>query len=57
MLFLRPGTTSLIRGQGTFVSDDEINRVVSAIATNDPDYLAEFGRSKAGRGTRDRSCR
>jgi S-DNA-T family DNA segregation ATPase FtsK/SpoIIIE len=42
MLFLRPGTTSLIRGQGTFVSDDEINRVVSAIATNDPDYLAEL---------------
>ena len=28
MLFLWPGTSTLIRGQGTYVSDDEINRVV-----------------------------
>ncbi|MCS7239221.1 MAG: DNA translocase FtsK [Thermoguttaceae bacterium] len=42
MLFLRPGTNTLIRGQGTFVSDDEISRVVAAIATSQPDYLAEL---------------
>lgn len=42
MLFLRPGSNTLIRGQGTFVSDEEINRVVAAIATSDPDYLEEL---------------
>lgn len=42
MLFLRPGTNTLIRGQGTFVSDDEISRVVAAIATSTPDYLEEL---------------
>ncbi|MFM2097284.1 MAG: hypothetical protein RIS70_4408, partial [Planctomycetota bacterium] len=28
MLFLWPGTSSLLRGQGTYLGDDEINRVV-----------------------------
>ncbi len=28
MLFLWPGTSTLLRGQGTYVSDDEINRIV-----------------------------
>ncbi len=28
MLFLWPGTSTLIRGQGTYVSDDEINKIV-----------------------------
>ena len=28
MLFLWPGTSTLLRGQGTYLSDDEINRVV-----------------------------
>jgi len=42
MLFLRPGTSTLIRGQGTFVSDDEIARVIAAVATTEPDYVAEL---------------
>jgi S-DNA-T family DNA segregation ATPase FtsK/SpoIIIE len=29
MLFLWPGTSTLLRGQGTYVSDDEINAVVA----------------------------
>jgi S-DNA-T family DNA segregation ATPase FtsK/SpoIIIE len=29
MLFLWPGTSTLIRGQGTYLSDDEINRVIA----------------------------
>ncbi len=29
MLFLWPGTSTLLRGQGTYVSDDEINSVVA----------------------------
>ena len=28
MLFLKPGTSDLIRAQGTFVSDDEVRRIV-----------------------------
>ena len=28
MLFLQPGTSTLLRGQGTYLSDEEINRVV-----------------------------
>jgi S-DNA-T family DNA segregation ATPase FtsK/SpoIIIE len=28
MLFLQPGTSKLVRAQGTFISDEEINRVV-----------------------------
>ena len=31
MLFLWPGTSTLLRGQGTYVSDDEINRVVDFV--------------------------
>ena len=33
MLFLWPGTSTLIRGQGTYVSDDEITRVVDFVGT------------------------
>ena len=31
MLFLWPGTSTLLRGQGTYVTDDEINRVVDIV--------------------------
>jgi S-DNA-T family DNA segregation ATPase FtsK/SpoIIIE len=47
MLFLKPGTSKLIRAQGTFVSDDEIRRVVSFITTQaKPEYSAELVRWK-----------
>lgn len=47
MLFLRPGTSKLIRAQGTFVSDEEIGRVVSFItALAKPEYSAELSRWK-----------
>jgi len=42
MLFLSPGTSQILRGQGTFVSDDEIGRVMSAIGTTEPQYAAEL---------------
>ncbi len=32
MLFLYPGTSKLIRAQGTFVSDDEVTRVTEYLA-------------------------
>jgi S-DNA-T family DNA segregation ATPase FtsK/SpoIIIE len=42
MLFLWPGTSTLIRGQGTYLSDDEINRLIAAVATTEPQFVKEL---------------
>ncbi len=42
MLFLSPGTSQILRGQGTYLSDDEIGRVMAAIGTTEPQYAAEL---------------
>jgi S-DNA-T family DNA segregation ATPase FtsK/SpoIIIE len=42
MLFLRPGTSALIRGQGTYLSDDEMLRVIGAVATSEPQFVHEL---------------
>jgi len=42
MLFLSPGTSTIVRGQGTFVSDEEIGRVMAAIGTSEPQYAQEL---------------
>jgi S-DNA-T family DNA segregation ATPase FtsK/SpoIIIE len=42
MLFLWPGTSTLIRGQGTYLSDDEISRIIAAVATDEPEYVKEL---------------
>jgi S-DNA-T family DNA segregation ATPase FtsK/SpoIIIE len=42
MLFLSPGTSTILRGQGTYVSDEEIGRVMAAIGTAEPQYAAEL---------------
>ncbi len=42
MLFLSPGTSALLRGQGTYLSDDEITRVVDAIGTDTPQFAQEL---------------
>ena len=42
MLFLSPGTSTLYRGQGTFLSDDEISNVVDFVATDDPQFAHEL---------------
>jgi S-DNA-T family DNA segregation ATPase FtsK/SpoIIIE len=42
MLFLPPGTSTLVRAQGAYISDEEINRIVSFIcAQSPPNYLIE----------------
>jgi DNA segregation ATPase FtsK/SpoIIIE, S-DNA-T family len=42
MLFLPPGTSTLIRSQGAYISDDEINKIVSFICDQaPPHYLIE----------------
>ena len=42
MLFLSPGTSTLLRGQGTYVSDDEINKVVEFVGTTEPEFVKEL---------------
>lgn len=42
MLFLQPGSSTIIRAQGAYVEDKEIEGVVSAIATDTPNYDSEL---------------
>lgn len=42
MLFLLPGTSQLLRGQGTFVSGQEINDVVNSISVDTPAFEIEI---------------
>jgi S-DNA-T family DNA segregation ATPase FtsK/SpoIIIE len=54
MLFLQPGTSTLIRAQGTYTGDEEITRVVKHLEC-DPCYARELiqlnGSSKDGKGS------
>jgi S-DNA-T family DNA segregation ATPase FtsK/SpoIIIE len=47
MLFLWPGTSMILRGQGTYVSDDEITRVIDAVSTTEPQFVKELVQLKA----------
>jgi S-DNA-T family DNA segregation ATPase FtsK/SpoIIIE len=47
MLFLWPGTSTLLRGQGTYVSDDEINAIVAHVGTNEQEFVTELVQLKA----------
>ena len=42
MLFLSPGTSQLLRGQGTFLSDDEITSIVDFVGTDSPQFAQEL---------------
>jgi S-DNA-T family DNA segregation ATPase FtsK/SpoIIIE len=42
MLFLLPGTSTMLRGQGTYLSDDEIIQVVDFVGTDDPQFAGEL---------------
>lgn len=41
MLFIPPGTSNLVRAQGAYVSDDEINGIVEALKVNGPPCYAD----------------
>ena len=47
MLFLWPGTSTLLRGQGTYVSDDEINGIVDFVGTTEQQFVKELVQLKA----------
>ncbi len=42
-----PAQARLIRGQGTYLSDDEINRVIATVATSEPQFVKELVQLKA----------
>jgi len=42
MLFLWPGTSTLLRGQGTYLSDEEIERVVECVSTGEQNFVHEL---------------
>ncbi len=42
MLFLIPGTSQLVRAQGTFVSDREVAGVVDFLEANEPQFYKEL---------------
>ncbi len=42
MLFLWPGTSTLLRGQGTYLSDEEINRVCDHCSTGEQNFVHEL---------------
>ncbi len=48
MLFLQPGTSTLVRSQGTYASDDEISRVVQHLECEEPCYAQELVQLKPG---------
>jgi len=45
MLYLAPGTSTLIRSQGTFVSDEEVNSVIDFYRGCPPQYSAEIAQA------------
>jgi S-DNA-T family DNA segregation ATPase FtsK/SpoIIIE len=42
MLFLWPGTSTLLRGQGTYLSDEEIERIVESVSTGEQHFVHEL---------------
>ncbi len=42
MLFLWPGTSTIMRGQGTYLSDAEIDRVVEHCSTGEQNFVGEL---------------
>ena len=45
MLYLAPGTSTLTRAQGTFVSDDEVNSIIDFFSGCPPQYSAEIAQA------------
>jgi S-DNA-T family DNA segregation ATPase FtsK/SpoIIIE len=47
MLFLVPGTSNLVRAQGTYVSDNEVNQIIDHFGDQTPQYSAELAQVAA----------
>ena len=53
MLFLWPGTSTLLRGQGTYMSDDEIDSVVDFVSTGEQHFVKELVHMKVDDASAD----
>ena len=42
MLFLWPGTSTMLRGQGTYLSDGEIDAITDAVSTGEQNFVHEL---------------
>ena len=42
MLFLWPGTSTLLRGQGTFLTDEEIEAITDSVSTGEQNFVHEL---------------
>ena len=42
MLFLWPGTSTMLRGQGTYLSDNEIDNITDAVSTGEQNFVHEL---------------
>ncbi|MEM9942785.1 MAG: DNA translocase FtsK [Planctomycetota bacterium] len=42
MLFLWPGTSTLLRGQGTYLSDEEIDSITATVSTGEQNFVNEL---------------
>ena len=51
MLYLTPGTSKIVRAQGTFVGDDEVNDVISFFSDQEPQYSVELAQLSTSGGT------
>ncbi|MDB5344682.1 MAG: Cell division protein FtsK [Schlesneria sp.] len=51
LLYMAPGTSTLRRAQGTYVSDDEVNRVIEFFADSQPEYDPELMQLQVSSGT------
>ena len=47
MLFLQPGTSTIVRGQGAYVDDKEIERVMDELGQYEPNFESELLNLKA----------
>lgn len=47
MLYMAPESSSLLRSQGTYVSDEEVNKVIEFFADQEPQYDQELAQLKA----------
>ena len=54
MLFLAPGTSTLSRAQGTYISDDEVNTVIEFFSDQPTQYSAEIAEATAAAMRKDK---
>jgi len=51
MLYLAPGTSNLTRAQGTYVDDEEINRIIEFFGVYEPQYSTELAQVTTSSGS------